>query len=106
MVRGFLLRPAPGGVASLTRGFASNLTSAFLCSQAVHPAMKAAGGGKIINTGSMMSTFDASFAPACAARRHRAVHPDLRLCLGRRQLPGQRRAAGLDRYDGRYSVIG
>ena len=41
----------------------TNLTSAFLCSQAVHPAMKAAGGGKIINIGSMMSIFGASFAP-------------------------------------------
>jgi len=27
----------------------TNLTSAFMCSQAVYPAMKAAGGGKIIN---------------------------------------------------------
>src|SRR5207248_1462055 len=33
----------------------TNLTSAFLCSQAAHPAMKAAGHGKIINIGSMMS---------------------------------------------------
>ena len=40
----------------------TNLTSAFLCSRAVHPAMKAAGGGKIINIGSMMSIFGASFA--------------------------------------------
>jgi 2-dehydro-3-deoxy-D-gluconate 5-dehydrogenase len=46
---------------------ATNLTSAFLCSQAVHPAMKAAGGGKIINVGSMMSIFGASFTPAYAA---------------------------------------
>ncbi len=37
-----------------------NLRSAFLCSQAVYPAMKAAGGGKIINTGSMTSIFGAS----------------------------------------------
>jgi len=36
-----------------------NLRSAFLCSQAVYPAMKAAGGGKIINTGSMTSIFGA-----------------------------------------------
>src|ERR1700712_3220697 len=45
----------------------TNLTSAFLCSQAAYPAMKAAGGGKIINIGSMMSIFGASFAPAYAA---------------------------------------
>jgi 2-deoxy-D-gluconate 3-dehydrogenase len=47
----------------------TNLTSAFLCSQAVYPAMKAAGGGKIINIGSMMSIFGASFAPAYAATK-------------------------------------
>src|SRR5260370_29602703 len=48
---------------------ATNLTSAFLCSQAVYPAMKAAGGGKTINIGSMMSIFGASFAPAYAASK-------------------------------------
>jgi 2-dehydro-3-deoxy-D-gluconate 5-dehydrogenase len=47
----------------------TNLTSAFLCSKAVHPAMKQAGGGKIINIGSMMSIFGASFAPAYAASK-------------------------------------
>jgi 2-dehydro-3-deoxy-D-gluconate 5-dehydrogenase len=47
----------------------TNLTSAFLCSKAVHPAMKAGGGGKIINIGSMMSIFGASFAPAYAASK-------------------------------------
>jgi len=47
----------------------TNLTSAFLCSQAVYPAMKRAGGGKIISIGSMMSIFGASFAPAYAASK-------------------------------------
>jgi 2-deoxy-D-gluconate 3-dehydrogenase len=47
----------------------TNLTSAFLCSQAVHPVMKQSGGGKIINIGSMMSIFGASFAPAYAASK-------------------------------------
>jgi 2-dehydro-3-deoxy-D-gluconate 5-dehydrogenase len=47
----------------------TNLTSAFLCSRAVHSAMKATGGGKIINIGSMMSIFGASFAPAYAASK-------------------------------------
>ena len=48
---------------------ATNLTSAFVCSQAVYPSMKAAGGGKIINIGSMMSIFGASFTPAYAASK-------------------------------------
>jgi len=47
----------------------TNLTSAFLCSKAVYPAMKEAGGGKVINIGSMMSIFGASFAPAYAASK-------------------------------------
>ena len=47
----------------------ANLTSAFLCSRATYPAMKAAGGGKIINIGSMMSIFGASFTPAYAASK-------------------------------------
>jgi 2-deoxy-D-gluconate 3-dehydrogenase len=47
----------------------TNLTSAFLCSRAVHSAMKSVGGGKIINIGSMMSIFGASFAPAYAASK-------------------------------------
>ncbi len=47
----------------------TNLTSAFLCSRAAYPIMKDAGGGKIINIGSMMSIFGASFAPAYAASK-------------------------------------
>jgi len=47
----------------------TNLTSAFLCSQAAYPAMKKTGGGKIINIGSMMSIFGTSFAPAYAASK-------------------------------------
>ena len=47
----------------------TNLTSAFLCSRAAHPHLKAAGGGKIINIGSMMSIFGAPYAPAYAASK-------------------------------------
>ena len=47
----------------------TNLTSAFLCSHAAYPLMKQAGGGKVINIGSMMSIFGASFAPAYAASK-------------------------------------
>jgi 2-deoxy-D-gluconate 3-dehydrogenase len=47
----------------------TNLTSAFLASRACHPVMKKQGGGKIINIGSMMSIFGASFAPAYAASK-------------------------------------
>ncbi len=47
----------------------TNLTSIFLASKAAYPAMKKGGGGKIINIGSMMSIFGASFAPAYAASK-------------------------------------
>ena len=47
----------------------TNLTSAFLCSNAVYPAMKRQGGGKIINIGSMMSIFGASFVAAYGASK-------------------------------------
>jgi 2-deoxy-D-gluconate 3-dehydrogenase len=47
----------------------TNLTSAFVCTKAVYPAMKDAGGGKVINIGSMMSIFGASFAPAYTASK-------------------------------------
>jgi 2-dehydro-3-deoxy-D-gluconate 5-dehydrogenase len=47
----------------------SNLSSAFTCSHAAYPHMKSAGGGKIINIGSMMSIFGASFAAAYAASK-------------------------------------
>jgi 2-deoxy-D-gluconate 3-dehydrogenase len=48
---------------------ATNLTSAFMASRAVYPAMKRQGGGKIINIGSMMSIFGTDFAPAYAASK-------------------------------------
>ena len=47
----------------------TNLTSAFACSQAVYPVMKEAGGGKIINIGSMLSIFGAGFASAYGASK-------------------------------------
>ncbi|HEY4736624.1 MAG TPA: glucose 1-dehydrogenase [Xanthobacteraceae bacterium] len=47
----------------------TNLTGAFLCSHAAYPHMKNAGGGKIVNTGSMLSIFGASFAAAYAASK-------------------------------------
>jgi 2-dehydro-3-deoxy-D-gluconate 5-dehydrogenase len=47
----------------------TNLTSAFMCSQAAYPAMKRAGGGKIIMIGSMMTIFGASFTSAYAATK-------------------------------------
>jgi 2-deoxy-D-gluconate 3-dehydrogenase len=47
----------------------TNLTSAFVCSQAAYPQMKKAGGGKMINIGSMMSIFGASFTAPYAASK-------------------------------------
>jgi len=47
----------------------TNLTSVFVCARAVYPHMKRGGGGKIINIGSMLSIFGASFAPAYGASK-------------------------------------
>ena len=47
----------------------TNLTSAFLCSQAAYHAMKRAGGGKMINIGSMMSLFGAPYATPYASSK-------------------------------------
>ena len=46
-----------------------NLTGTFLCSRAAYPTMKSAGGGKIINIGSMLSIFGASFSPVYGASK-------------------------------------
>lgn len=47
----------------------ANLTSAFLCSKAVYPAMVTAGGGKIISTGSLSSILGIPFAAPYAASK-------------------------------------
>jgi 2-dehydro-3-deoxy-D-gluconate 5-dehydrogenase len=47
----------------------TNLTGAFVCSQAVHAAMRRHGGGKIINIGSMMAIFGAAYAAAYSASK-------------------------------------
>jgi 2-deoxy-D-gluconate 3-dehydrogenase len=47
----------------------TNLTSTFMCAQAVYPAMLKAKAGKIVNIGSMLSIFGTSFAPAYAASK-------------------------------------
>src|SRR5262249_32075063 len=47
----------------------TNLTSAFLCSQAAYPHMVRAGAGKIINIGSMMTIFASSYAAPYAASK-------------------------------------
>jgi 2-dehydro-3-deoxy-D-gluconate 5-dehydrogenase len=47
----------------------TNLTSAFVASQAAYPHMKRAGGGKIVNIGSMMSIFGAAYLAPYAASK-------------------------------------
>jgi 2-dehydro-3-deoxy-D-gluconate 5-dehydrogenase len=46
-----------------------NLTGAFLCSQAAYPHMVKAGGGKIINIGSMLSIFGMPYTVAYGASK-------------------------------------
>ena len=47
----------------------TNLTGAFLCSQAAHPVMKRGGGGKIINIGSMFALFGSAYAAPYSASK-------------------------------------
>jgi len=47
----------------------TNLRGTFLCSRAVYPHMKAKGGGKIINIGSMASIFGSALLPAYSASK-------------------------------------
>ncbi|MCW5749916.1 MAG: glucose 1-dehydrogenase [Alphaproteobacteria bacterium] len=62
-------RPEEYALAEWRQILDTNLTSAFIAAQAAYPAMKRAGGGKIINIGSMMSIFGASFAGPYAASK-------------------------------------
>jgi 2-deoxy-D-gluconate 3-dehydrogenase len=64
-----------------------NLTSAFLCSQAVYPHMVKAGGGKIINVGSMLSIFGMPLAMPYGASKGGIVQMgDLLPLLGERTI--------------------
>ncbi len=47
----------------------TNLTGALFCSQAAYPAMKQAGGGKIINIGSMFALFGTGYGAPYAASK-------------------------------------
>jgi 2-dehydro-3-deoxy-D-gluconate 5-dehydrogenase len=60
----------------------TNLTSTFACSQAAYPVMKQAGGGKIINIGSMLSIFGAGFAAAYGASKGGVVQLTKALASG------------------------
>jgi 2-deoxy-D-gluconate 3-dehydrogenase len=62
-------QPQEYAVAEWQTVIETNLTSAFILSQAAYPEMVKAGGGKIINIGSMMSIFGASFAVPYAASK-------------------------------------
>ena len=47
----------------------TNLTAVMVASQAAHPLMRAQGGGKVINIGSLYSIFGGPFQPAYAAAK-------------------------------------
>ena len=62
-------RPEEYTLAEWQQILQTNLTSAFICSQAVYPEMKRASQGKIINIGSMMSIFGTAFTTPYAASK-------------------------------------
>lgn len=68
---GIALRKPPQDytVAEWHKVLDTNLTSAFICAHAAYPHLKRAGGGKIINIGSILSIFGAPFAVAYAASK-------------------------------------
>jgi len=62
-------RPEEYALDEWRRVLDSNLTSAFVASQAAYPHLQRSGGGKIVNIGSMMSLFGASFVAAYGASK-------------------------------------
>jgi len=62
-------QPETYSLAEWSQVLDTNLNGAFLCSQAAYPHIKHGGGGKIINIGSMLSIFGASYAAAYAASK-------------------------------------
>jgi len=62
-------RPQDLTLANWNAVLQTNLTAVLIASQAAHPLMQAAGGGKIINIGSMYALFGAPFVPAYAASK-------------------------------------
>lgn len=60
----------------------TNLDSAFRCSTACYPAMKEAGGGKILNCGSMLSIFAAGWGAPYAASKGGMVQLTKALAVG------------------------
>jgi 2-deoxy-D-gluconate 3-dehydrogenase len=80
---GINIRKAPQDytLAEWRRVLDTNLTGVFLCARAVYPYMVKAGGGKIINIGSMTSIFGSSVAPAYAATKGGVVQLTKSLAL-------------------------
>jgi 2-deoxy-D-gluconate 3-dehydrogenase len=66
-------RPEAIAMESWRAVLGANLDAVFVASQAAFPLMKARGGGKIINIGSMYSLFGAGFIPAYSASKGAVV---------------------------------
>ena len=77
-----------------------NLNSAFACCQAAHPEMKKAGGGKIINIGSMYSIFGGAYTVPYAASKGGIVQmtKGLAAAWATDNIQVNASATGLDRY--------
>jgi 2-deoxy-D-gluconate 3-dehydrogenase len=61
--------PETAALADWEQVIATNLTGAFACAQAAFPAMQRQGGGKIVNIGSLASTFGTARGAAYAASK-------------------------------------
>jgi 2-deoxy-D-gluconate 3-dehydrogenase len=80
---GIIVRKAPQEMtlAEWNAVLDTNLTSAFLTARAFYPVLKAAGGGKVINIGSMASVFGSSYAASYAASKGAIVQLTRSLAL-------------------------
>jgi len=80
---GIIVRKAPQDMTldEWNSVMAANVTGAFLMAKAAYPALKRAGGGKIINIGSMASIFGSSYASSYAASKGAIVQLTRSLAL-------------------------
>jgi 2-dehydro-3-deoxy-D-gluconate 5-dehydrogenase len=78
---GIRKRPEEYSLDEYRRVVETNMTAVFVCCQAAYPELKRAGGGKIVNIGSMASLFGHTFATPYAASKGGVVQMSKSLAI-------------------------